>query len=332
MLKNALTDVEIARFAVNQFHFNGVTINSYQDRQYPYGAELAHVLGYVSKINDNDLKALDKKGLAENYAADHNIGKQGIERYYENDLHGKTGYQEVEVDNHGRIVRLLKDVPPIAGKNIHLTLDLHLQEYIESLLAGQRAAVLVEDPHDGSVLAMVSMPSYDPNPFVKGISYQDYGKLLHDKNLPLINRVTQGLYPRRQRLNPIWRCPRCYAGLLRRKPPSLARQLWTLPGTERHYRDWKKTGHGMLDVTKAIEESADTFFYQVAYMMGIDRIDTMLSQFGYGKPTGIDLNEEYDGLLPSRAWKQRVHKKLVSGRYHLCRHRRGYWIATPSRW
>lgn len=195
MLKNALTDVEIARFAVNQFHFNGVTINSYQDRQYPYGAELAHVLGYVSKINDNDLKALDKKGLAENYAADHNIGKQGIERYYENDLHGKTGYQEVEVDNHGRIVRLLKDVPPIAGKNIHLTLDLHLQEYIESLLAGQRAAVLVEDPHDGSVLAMVSMPSYDPNPFVKGISYQDYGKLLHDKNLPLINRVTQGLYP-----------------------------------------------------------------------------------------------------------------------------------------
>lgn len=144
------------------------------------------------------------------------------------------------MDNHGRIVRLLKDVPPIAGKNIHLTLDLHLQEYIESLLAGQRAAVLVEDPHDGSVLAMVSMPSYDPNPFVKGISYQDYGKLLHDKNLPLINRVTQGLYPRRQRLNPIWRCPRCYAGLLRRKPPSLARQLWTLPGTQRHYRDWKK--------------------------------------------------------------------------------------------
>ncbi len=229
MLKNALTDVEIARFAVNQFHFNGVTINSYQDRQYPYGAELAHVLGYVSKINDNNLKALDKKGLAENYAADHNIGKQGIERYYENDLHGKTGYQEVEVDNHGRIVRLLKDVPPIAGKNIHLTLDLHLQEYIESLLAGQRAAVLVEDPHDGSVLAMVSMPSYDPNPFVKGISYQDYGKLLHDKNLPLINRVTQGLYPRRQRLNPIWRCPRCYAGLLRRKPPSLARQPGRFP-------------------------------------------------------------------------------------------------------
>ncbi|EAX9214921.1 penicillin-binding protein 2 [Salmonella enterica] len=330
VLKNALTDVEIARFAVNQFHFNGVTINSYQDRQYPYGAELAHVLGYVSKINDNDLKALDKKGLAENYAADHNIGKQGIERYYENDLHGKTGYQEVEVDNHGRIVRLLKDVPPIAGKNIHLTLDLHLQEYIESLLAGQRASVLVEDPHDGSVLAMVSMPSYDPNPFVKGISYQDYGKLLHDKNLPLINRVTQGLYPPASTVKPYMAMSALLCGIITPQTTFFGAPTWTLPGTQRHYRDWKKTGHGMLDVTKAIEESADTFFYQVAYMMGIDRIDTMLSQFGYGKPTGIDLNEEYDGLLPSRAWKQRVHKKAwYQGDTISVGIGQGYWIATP---
>ncbi|EAM9428676.1 TPA_asm: penicillin-binding protein 2 [Salmonella enterica] len=330
VLKNALTDVEIARFAVNQFHFNGVTINSYQDRQYPYGAELAHVLGYVSKINDNDLKALNQKGLAENYAADHNIGKQGIERYYENDLHGKTGYQEVEVDNHGRIVRLLKDVPPIAGKNIHLTLDLHLQEYIESLLAGQRAAVLVEDPHDGSVLAMVSMPSYDPNPFVKGISYQDYGKLLHDKNLPLINRVTQGLYPPASTVKPYMAMSALLSGIITPQTTFFGAPTWTLPGTQRHYRDWKKTGHGMLDVTKAIEESADTFFYQVAYMMGIDRIDTMLSQFGYGKPTGIDLNEEYDGLLPSRAWKQRVHKKAwYQGDTISVGIGQGYWIATP---
>lgn len=213
------------------------------------------------------------------------------------------------MDNHGRIVRLLKDVPPIAGKNIHLTLDLHLQEYIESLLAGQRAAVLVEDPHDGSVLAMVSMPSYDPNPFVKGISYQDYGKLLHDKNLPLINRVTQGLYPPASTVKPYMAMSALLCGIITPQTtffgaPTLdaSRHGASLPGLE-------KTGHGMLDVTKAIEESADTFFYQVAYMMGIDRIDTMLSQFGYGKPTGIDLNEEYDGLLPSRAWKQRVHKK-----------------------
>ncbi len=152
------------------------------------------MIGYVSKINDNDYKRLNAEGIAENYAADHNIGKQGIEGYYESLLHGKPGYQEVEVDNHGRIVRVLKSAAG-GGKNITLTLDLHLQQYAESLLVGQRAALLVEDPHDGSVLAMVSSPSYDPNPFVKGISYQAYKKLLQDKNLPLINRVTQGLYP-----------------------------------------------------------------------------------------------------------------------------------------
>ncbi|HGS7572049.1 TPA: penicillin-binding transpeptidase domain-containing protein, partial [Klebsiella pneumoniae] len=141
---------------------------------YPYGAELAHVVGYVSKINDNDLQRLAKDGEEENYAADHNIGKQGIEGYYEKALHGTTGYQEVEVDNHGRVVRLLKEVPPVAGKNLYLTLDLHLQQYIESVLKGQRAAVVVVDPRDGGVLAMVSSPSYDPNPFVKGIGYQAY--------------------------------------------------------------------------------------------------------------------------------------------------------------
>ena len=302
VLKNALTDVEIARFSVNQFHFSGVNINSYEDRQYPYGAALAHVLGYVSKINDNDLKALDQKGLTENYAADHNIGKQGIEHYYENELHGKTGYQEVEVDNHGRIVRLIKDVPPVAGKDIHLTLDLHLQQYIESLLVGQRAAVLVEDPHDGSVLAMVSNPSYDPNPFVKGISYQDYNKLLQDKDLPLINRVTQGLYPPASTVKPYMAMSALLDGVITPQTRFFGAPTWTLPGTERHYRDWKKTGHGMLDVTKAIEESADTFFYQVAYMMGIDRINSMLRyHIGWHRPGLLDCHADPDGKSHGRA-------------------------------
>ena len=330
ILKNALTDAEIARFSVNQFRFSGVTIDSYEDRQYPYGAALAHVLGYVSKINDNDLNTLAKKGLAENYAADHNIGKQGIERYYESELHGKTGYREVEVDNYGRIVRLLKEVQPVAGKDIHLTLDLHLQEYIESLLVGQRAAVLVEDPHDGSVLAMVSNPSYDPNPFVKGISYQQYNALLHDKDLPLINRVTQGLYPPASTVKPYMAMSALLDGVITPQTRFFGAPTWTLPGTQRHYRDWKKTGHGMLDVTRAIEESADTFFYQVAYMMGIDQIDAMLSQFGYGKSTGIDLDEEYSGLLPSRDWKLRVHRKAwYQGDTVSVGIGQGYWIATP---
>ncbi|WP_343465051.1 penicillin-binding protein 2 [Pantoea sp.] len=329
-LKAELTDEEVARFSVNQFRFTGVNIDTYQDRQYPYGADLAHVLGYVSKINDSDYKRLNAEGVAENYAADHNIGKQGIEGYYESLLHGKTGYQEVEVDNHGRIVRVLKEVPPVAGKNLYLTLDLHLQQYVESQLAGQRAAVLIEDPHDGGVLAMVSAPSYDPNPFVKGISYKAYKTLLQDKNLPLINRVTQGLYPPASTVKPYMAMSALLSKVITPGFTLYGGPTWTLPGTDRKYRDWKKTGHGMLDVTKAIEESADSFFYQVAYMMGIDRIHAMLSQFGYGKPTGIDLNEEYAGLLPSRAWKQKVHKHVwYQGDTVSVGIGQGYWIATP---
>ncbi|HAB73089.1 MAG TPA: penicillin-binding protein 2, partial [Pantoea sp.] len=257
-VKIGLNDVQVARFAVNQYRFPGVEVKGYQRRYYPYGPTLTHVVGYVSKINDNDYKRLNAAGIAENYAADHNIGKQGIEGYYESLLHGKPGYQEVEVDNHGRIVRVLKEVPPVAGKNITLTIDLHLQQYVESLLAGQRAAVLVEDPHDGSVLAMVSSPSYDPNPFVKGISYQAYKTLLQDKNLPLINRVTQGLYPPASTVKPYMAMSALLTGVITPQTSFYGAPTWTLPGTDRRYRDWKKSGHGMLDVTKAIEESADT--------------------------------------------------------------------------
>ncbi|EOS95800.1 penicillin-binding protein 2 [Erwinia tracheiphila] len=330
VLKTELTDEEVARFSVNQYRFAGVNISSYEDRQYPYGPDLAHVIGYVSRINDNDYKHLDKEGIGENYAADHNIGKQGIEGYYESVLHGKTGYQEVEVDNHGRVIRVLKEMPPVAGKNLWLTLDLHLQQYVETQLVGQRAAVLIENPQNGEVLAMVSSPSYDPNPFVKGISYKAYKELLNNKDLPLINRVTQGLYPPASTVKPYMAMSALLTHVITPSTTFFGASTWTLPGTTRKYRDWKKTGHGTLDVTRAIEESADTFFYQVAFMLGIDRIHTMLSQFGYGKPSGIDLNEEYSGLLPSREWKQKVHKKgWYQGDTVSVGIGQGYWIATP---
>jgi penicillin-binding protein 2 len=329
-LKMALSDVEVARFAVNQFRFPGVSLSRYQQRQYPYGAELAHVVGYVSKINDNDEKNLEKQGIAENYAADHDIGKQGIERYYEKELHGRTGYQEVEVDNHGHVVRLLKEVPPQAGDNIHLALDLPLQQYIESLLKGQRAAVVVMDPRDGGIRAMVSSPSYDPNPFVNGISGKSYQSLLRDPNLPLINRVTQGLYPPASTVKPYMATSALFAGVITPQTSFFGAPTWVLPGTERHYRDWLKTGHGMLNVTKAIEESADTFFYQVAYEMGIDRIHEWLSKFGYGQSSGIDLSEQYYGVLPSREWKMKIHKRgWFQGDTVSVGIGQGYWIATP---
>ena len=330
-LLNALTPIvdlspdDIASFR-DDMHHN----SRYKQRDYPYGAQLAHVVGYVSKINDSDLQRLDKNGEAENYAADHNIGKQGIEGYYEKELHGMTGYQEVEVDNHGRVVRLLKEVPPVAGKNIYLTLDLHLQQYIEGVLKGQRAAVVVVDPRDGGVLAMVSSPSYDPNPFVKGIGYKAYRSLLDNPDRPLINRVTQGLYPPASTVKPYMALSALSAGVITPTTTFFGAPTWTLPGTQRRYRDWLKTGHGMLNVTKAIEESADTFFYQVAFEMGIDRIHSWLSKFGYGQLTGIDLNEEYAGVLPSREWKQKVHKKpWYQGDTISVGIGQGYWIATP---
>lgn len=329
-LKLALTDVEVARFSVNQFNFPGVSISTYQQRQYPYGAELAHVVGYVSKINDKDEKRLEKDGIAENYAADHDIGKQGVEKYYENILHGRTGYQEVEVDNHGHVVRRLREVPPQAGQNIYLTLDLGLQQYIEQVLKGQRAAVVVMDPRDGGIKAMVSSPSYDPNPFVNGISSKQYSALLKNPDLPLINRVTQGLYPPASTVKPFMATSALFAGVITPQTTFFGAPTWTLPGTDRHYRDWLKTGHGMLNVTKAIEESADTFFYQVAYEMGIDRIHEWLTKFGYGQSTGIDLDEQYNGVLPSREWKQKVHKKgWYQGDTVSVGIGQGYWVATP---
>ncbi len=329
-LKLALTDEEVARFSVNQFKFPGVSISSYQQRRYPYGAELAHVVGYVSKINDRDDKELSEEGLAENYAADHDIGKQGIEKFYEKELHGRTGYQEVEVDNHGHVVRLLTETPPQAGENIKLTLDLGLQQYIEQLLKGQRAAVVVVDPRDGSVRAMVSSPSYDPNPFVNGITGKAYSALLKNPDLPLINRVTQGLYPPASTVKPYMAMSALFAGVITPQTTFFGAPTWTLPGTDRHYRDWMKTGHGYLNVTKAIEESADTFFYQVAYEMGIDRIHEWLSKFGYGKSSGIDLDEQYYGNLPSREWKMKVHKKeWYQGDTVSVGIGQGYWIATP---
>ncbi|OON41991.1 penicillin-binding protein 2 [Izhakiella australiensis] len=330
VLKSELSSVEMARFAVNQFKFDGVNIESYYQREYPYGAALVHVLGYVSRINDTDYRRLKKAGELENYLADHNIGKQGIEGYYESLLHGKTGYQEVEVDNHGRIVRVLKEVPPVAGKNIYLTLDLPLQLYVESQLKGQRAAVLIENPSDASVLAMVSCPGYDPNPFVKGISFKAYRQLLTNKDLPLINRVTQGLYPPASTVKPYMAMSALLDKVISPQTIFFGGPTWTLPGTNRRYRDWKKSGHGLLDVTKAIEESADTFFYQVAFEMGIDRIHSMLSQFGYGRLSGIDLHEEYPGLLPSRAWKMRAHhQSWYQGDTISVGIGQGYWTATP---
>ncbi|CNL02745.1 penicillin-binding protein 2 [Yersinia pseudotuberculosis] len=329
-VKTPLTEVQVARFAVNQFRFPGIEVKGYQRRFYPYGSALTHVIGYVSKINDKDVERLDKEGILPNYAATHDIGKLGIERYYESTLHGKTGYEEVEVNNRGRVIRQLHEQPPQAGKDIYLTLDLSLQIYIEKLLSGSRAAGVVTDPRTGGILALVSNPSYDPNLFVDGISNKDYQGLLNDTNRPLINRATQGVYPPASTVKPYIAVSALSAGVITKNTSLFDPGWWQLPGSEKRYRDWKKWGHGRLNVTKALEESADTFFYQVAYDMGIDRLSSWMSKFGYGEYTGIDLSEERAGLMPTREWKQKRHKKpWYQGDTIPVGIGQGYWTATP---
>jgi len=329
-IKTGLNEVQVARFAVNQFNFPGVEVKGYQRRYYPYGSALTHAIGYVSKINDRDVERLDKDGILANYAATHDIGKLGIERYYESTLHGKTGYEEVEVNNRGRVIRQLHEEPPQAGKDIYLTLDLALQTYIEKLLVGSRAAVVVSDPRDGSIRAIVSNPSYDPNLFVDGISSKDYSGLPNDPDRPLINRATQGIYPPASTVKPYVAVSALTAGVINRNTSLFDPGWWQLPGSEKRYRDWKHWGHGRLNVTKSLEESADTFFYQVAYDMGIDRLSEWMGKFGYGQYTGIDLSEERNGNMPNRDWKfKRFKKPWYQGDTIPVGIGQGYWTATP---
>ncbi len=329
-LKSALNDEQVARFAVNQYRFPGVEIKGYQRRYYPYAQTLTHVVGYVSKINDRDVARLDKEGKLPDYAATHDIGKLGIENYYEDVLHGKPGYEEVEVNNRGRVIRQLHEQSPQAGRDIWLTIDLKLQQYIETLLTGSRAAVVVSDPRSGEILALVSTPAYDPNLFVDGITSKAYKALLDDENRPLYNRAIQAAYPPASTVKPYVAVSALTAGVINRNSSLFDPGWWQLPGSEKRYRDWKKWGHGRLNVTRALEESADTFFYQVAYDMGIDRLSTWMSKFGYGKRTGIDLPQESTGNMPTREWKlKRFKKPWYLGDTIPVGIGQGYWTATP---
>ncbi len=331
-LKENLTEKQIARFIVDQHRFPFVSIVKIQHRYYPYGASLTHILGYISKINTQDKQRLEEENKASDYVATFNIGKMGIERYYEDVLHGTAGNEKVEVNSRGRIVRLLEQHPPQAGEDIYLSINLKLQLYIESLLAGRKASVVAIDPNNGEVLAMVSSPSYDSNDFVGGISSKKYSELLNDPSKPLFNRALLGAYPPASTVKPFISIAALSEGVVSPKSVVNDPGWWQLPGTERRYRDWLKWGHGHVDVLRAIEESVDTYFYQVAYDMGIDRLNLWMTKFGYGERTGIDIsaNEETRAVMPSREWKLKRHKKSwLQGDTIPVGIGQGYWTATP---
>lgn len=330
MLKPNLTEEQIARFAVNQYQFPSLEVRPYFKRNYLYSDVMTHILGYVGKINDKDVERLKKEEKFTNYAGSHDMGKLGIERYYEDQLHGTTGFEEVEINNRGKVVRKLREQPAIAGKSIHLTIDLALQRYITDLLSGQKGAVVVLDPKDSSVLAMVSTPSYDNNLFVDGISSADYKRLLEDPARPLYSRATQGVYPPASTVKPFIAVAAQTENIVNQNTTIFDPGYWILPNTTKRFRDWKKSGHGYTDLNKAITESSDTYFYQVAYNLGIDRLSSWMKRFGFGVPTGIEINEEVSANMPTKEWKQKRYKRQwVQGDTISVGIGQGYWTATP---
>ncbi|NBI43507.1 penicillin-binding protein 2 [[Haemophilus] felis] len=330
LLKPNLTEEQIARFSVNQFRFSSLEVKPYFKRHYLYGEPLTHILGYVAKINDRDIARLKKEEKFANYAGTPTIGKLGIERYYESQLHGTTGFEEVEINNRGKVIHKLREQPAIAGKSIYLTIDLALQRYITDLLSGQTGAVVVLDPKDNSVLAMVSTPSYDNNLFVDGISAPEYKRLLNDPKRPLYSRVTQGAYPPASTVKPFIAVAALNEAVITPTMSIFDPGYWVLPNTTKRFRDWKKSGHGHTDLNKAIVESSDTYFYQTAFNLGIDRLSATMKQFGFGLSTGIDIVEETPGIMPSREWKQKRYKKpWVQGDTISVGIGQGYWTATP---
>lgn len=325
-LRLRLSDEEVARIAVNRYRLPGVEIKSRLSRDYPLGPLLAHTLGYVGRIDERELQQLDMS----NYAATAHIGKTGVEKTYESELHGRVGYQQVETNARGRILRVLERTPPVPGRNLHLNIDVRLQQAAQTAFGVERGALVAIDPNTGAVLALVSLPSFDPNLFVNGIDSVSYDALANSKEQPLFNRALNGQYPPGSTIKPIYGLLGLESGEIRHDTQIWDPGFYMLKGDERRYRDWRKSGHGWVDFNKSIVESCDTYYYELALALGIDRLSDYMRAFGFGHTTGIDLTGEASGLMPSREWKRRVHRQpWFPGETLITGIGQGFTLATP---
>ncbi|WP_225771558.1 penicillin-binding protein 2 [Pseudomonas sp. Marseille-Q5115] len=321
-----LTEEQIARIAVNQFRLPGVEVVAQLTRHYPQGAHFAHSVGYMGRINEKELKVLDPV----NYSGTHQIGKTGIERFYEPELHGQVGYEEVETNARGRVLRVLKRTDPVPGKDIVLTLDIQLQEAAEAALGGRRGAIVALDPSNGEVLAMVSQPSFDPNLFVTGIPFKTYAELRDSIDRPLFNRVLRGLYPPGSTIKPAVAIAGLDSGVITPSSRVFDPGYYTLPNYDHKYRNWNRSGDGFVDLDTAIMRSNDTYFYDLAHKLGIDRLGDYLSRFGIGQKVSLDMFEESPGLMPSREWKRITRRQAwFPGETLILGIGQGYMQATP---
>ena len=321
-----LNEEQIARIAVNQFRLPGVEVVAQLVRHYPQGAHFAHSVGYMGRINEKELKTLDPV----NYSGTHHIGKTGIERFYEAELHGQVGYEEVETNARGRVLRVLKRTDPIPGKDIVLSLDIKLQEAAEEALAGRRGAVVALNPMTGEVLAMVSQPSFDPNLFVTGISFKAYAELRDSIDRPLFNRILRGLYPPGSTIKPAVAIAGLDSGVITAGSRVYDPGYYQLPNYDHKYRNWNRTGDGYVDLDTAIMRSNDTYFYDLAHKLGIDRLSTYMNQFGIGQKVSLDMFEESAGLMPSRDWKRATRRQAwFPGETLILGIGQGYMQSTP---
>ncbi len=326
-LRLRLSYEEMSRVSVDLYKFPGVDVRARLSRDYPLGSLMAHVVGYVARINDDDLLEIDEA----RYRASTHIGRTGVERAYEDLLHGEVGYQHVETNAHNRVLRLLPGrEDAAAGSNLYLSVDVSLQAAAEAALGNERGAVVAINPRTGGVLAMVSTPAFDPNLFVAGIDVKTYGELNQSDDRPLFNRVLYGKYPPGSTLKP-------FVGLagLEFEAPTVGKGSWCpgfyqLKGHNHKYRDWRRSGHGRVDMDKAIVESCDVYFYELALDLGIGRMHRFLSLFGFGAKTGLDLGSESSGLMPSRGWKRARHKQpWYPGETLITGIGQGFTLTTP---
>lgn len=321
-----LSEEQIALIAVNQFRLPGLDVEPQFIREYPMGAHFAHSVGYVGRINEKEAKNLD----ATEYRGTQSIGKTGIEHFYEAQLHGQVGYEEVETNAQGRIMRVLRHHDPVPGKNITLSLDAHLQLAAEKALGDRRGSVVALDPATGEVLAMVSNPSFDPNLFVKGISFRQYAELRDSIDRPLFNRVLRGLYAPGSTIKPEVAIAGLDSGVITPASRVFDPGYYELPNYDHKYRNWNRSGDGWVDMYSAIMRSNDTYFYDLAHKLGVERLHDYMSEFGLGQKVSLDMFEESPGLMPSPAWKRANRRQAwYPGETLILGIGQGYMQVTP---
>ena len=324
-LKLRLTDEEMARFAVDRWKYPGVELEPYLTRRYPYGELFAHIIGYVGRVDDKDLET-----LGEGNAALTHIGKSGLERYYEQQLRGKIGYEQVETNVQGRAIRTVGRVPAQSGTDLRLAIDADLQRAMVAAFGEQEGSAVAIDPRSGEILAMVSLPSYDPNLFVNGISFADFKRLNENPSRPQFNRLVLGGVAPGSTVKPFLGLAGLDSGLRKPEDKILSRGMYYLPGVSRGWGDANRGGHGWTDLRKSISQSVNTYYYQLGIDMGIERVGQYMGSYGFGEPTGIDLSGEIGGIVPSPQAKMKARKeRWYPGDTVNASIGQGLWKVTP---